>query len=392
MDSLALLNEYTDRFGMTLTPAAAERLQEARLAALSQTGRAELGGGVLPELCRAFADSPYIQSRDWEQTLAELQEIFYEAKSDCEDRIADASLIRWMVKVYNGKAGGSLEYLSGTALPALCRYARDKGLPPEVDAFWEGGSVREETARELLEGAAFTLGLSGESAALAPLSPDFRLRLGEGVKRLEAEVRRGRALYSRACLTAPAAENWSYTDTLKSIGGFFERYDPRRFPLRIPCDIDYQLCRPMSEELRGVFYVNEYLRRVIIENALLGRFAPARVEALLTLYRRDYRELLINLCEPVMTNALGLALVGGEPGALILTAAERVRAEELLRGLSDTPGRAALTGAAAGLARSLDLSPAETDYLRESAAELWPRIRTVLGAGGLEGVFLSDGQ
>jgi hypothetical protein len=79
----------------------------------------------------------------------------------------------------------------------------------------------------------------------------------------------------------------------------------------VPCDIDYQLCRPVPEDLLGVEYVNEYLRRVVLENDFLRRFPKEPVIKLLENYCPDYRGLLINLYEPVATNALGSRSSGG---------------------------------------------------------------------------------
>ena len=78
----------------------------------------------MPKLIYAFCDSPYIDRDNWESTLAELQEAFYYFKSDSQDKYTDDELIEFMVKVFNGRAQGSAEYLIGTSLDSLCRYAR----------------------------------------------------------------------------------------------------------------------------------------------------------------------------------------------------------------------------------------------------------------------------
>ena len=41
------------------------------------------------------------------------------------DALTDDELIEFMVSVFNGRAQGSTEYLLGTSLNALCRYARN---------------------------------------------------------------------------------------------------------------------------------------------------------------------------------------------------------------------------------------------------------------------------
>ena len=89
------------------------------------SGRVEFEGGILPKLIGAFCDSPYAETETWAETLAALQEAFYFFKSEAEDRLTDDELIAFMKSVFNGRAQGSAEYLTGTSLEALCRYARD---------------------------------------------------------------------------------------------------------------------------------------------------------------------------------------------------------------------------------------------------------------------------
>lgn len=118
-------NEFTERFGLTLNEKEIDELVQCRLNALKNSGRIEFGGGILPKLIFAFCDSPYIDQSDYEEILADLQEAFYYYKSDALDALTDDELIEFMVSVFNGGAQGSTEYLFGTSLDALCRYARN---------------------------------------------------------------------------------------------------------------------------------------------------------------------------------------------------------------------------------------------------------------------------
>ena len=112
--------------GLSLSEADIKELVSARKSALSYSGRIEFKGGILPKLIYAFCDSPYVDNETWVETLAELQEAFYYYKSDARERFSDDELIEFMVKVFNGRAQGSAEYLIGTSLESLCRYARQE--------------------------------------------------------------------------------------------------------------------------------------------------------------------------------------------------------------------------------------------------------------------------
>ena len=117
-------NDHSSNFGLVLSETEITELVTCRSEALRASGRIEFGGGVLPKLIQAFCDSPYIDQENYANTLAELQETFYYFKTEAMDRFSDDELIDYMVKVFNGRAQGSTEYLSSTSLEALARYAR----------------------------------------------------------------------------------------------------------------------------------------------------------------------------------------------------------------------------------------------------------------------------
>jgi len=122
---LHLMNEYTAGFNLTLSESEIREIVVSRSEALKAAGRVELGGSILPKLIRAFCDSPFITQESYAQTLCELQEAFYYYKSESMDSFSDDELIEYMVKVYNGRAQGSAEYLESTSLETLARYARN---------------------------------------------------------------------------------------------------------------------------------------------------------------------------------------------------------------------------------------------------------------------------
>ena len=117
-------NEITMKFGVTLSDTQIENLINKRFESLKNTGRIEFGDGILKELIEAFCDSPYIIQENYEETLEELQDIFYFFKGEAMDQIADDELIEFMKEYFNGECQGSIEYLSGTNLEELCRNTR----------------------------------------------------------------------------------------------------------------------------------------------------------------------------------------------------------------------------------------------------------------------------
>ncbi len=124
IDTLKACNQMTARFGLTLSDVQISNLIAHRFIALKKTNRIEFGEGVLKKLIEAFCDSPYIEQEHYEITLIELQDIFYYFKGETMERLSDDELIAAMKTVYNGKAGGSLDYVAGTSLEVLSRALR----------------------------------------------------------------------------------------------------------------------------------------------------------------------------------------------------------------------------------------------------------------------------
>lgn len=123
-------NSLTERYGLTLSEQQALALAEGRSAALKETGRVEFGGGVIEKIIRAFCDSPFLITQNYEETLQELIRLFYFYKNETLDRIGDDDLIRYMKTAFDGICGGSLELLGGRELYNLARRIR-LGYDPE---------------------------------------------------------------------------------------------------------------------------------------------------------------------------------------------------------------------------------------------------------------------
>ena len=266
----------------------------------------------------------------------------------------------------------------------------------ELYTMGDSSSVRIETAQELLQSISFCLELflrQSRNTKKFLVSADLEEVFGQGQTVCEEKIELGKLLYNKACLTAPGIENISYRDTLTEIGGFFKHYDYRFFAHRIPCDIDYQLCNPVKESMLGIEYINDYLGRIIVENDFVRRFEKNRVESLLECCCPDYRGLLINLYAPVAANAVGLALLHENVGALEVTASGDTRLVKLFDGLSATPAKKALSEAALRVCAELNIKDASTvRYLRKTAEELFPRIEAALPHGTLGGIFIPFGE
>lgn len=250
-------------------------------------------------------------------------------------------------------------------------------------------SVRLETAERLAGGILYCIDLAQKTRSPGAAG-SLKAQYEAGVREAERIKRHGRMLLKQAESIRPPVENIGFRDTLSALPAFFRAYDTAFFAQEIPCDIDYPLCHPVSEELQGAAYVCEYLRRLNLETAFLRRF-PA---PLLTLvYERIYLGdggLLVNLYAPVAEAALGRALAGKHAQNLLTDASDRALIRLKMSNSSEPAAKRTLKQAANRVGVELGITGAlERAYLEQTALALLPRLLALDAEPGYRGIFAS---
>ena len=256
--------------------------------------------------------------------------------------------------------------------------------------FGASASMPAETARRLLDSAAYAIGLALKSAptsdaALKRLlneSPDVLRR--EGLSIIDTMARRA-AKQLAALQAAPVTTNRAYLDTLHhGLPLFFSSYDKTYAAHESPGSIDYPLCVDIVR-LTGIEYAGAYIETLSIEAAFISRWPQKTIDALLRGYSPGWRDLLINAYESVLTNTLGRALCGHDMSNLGLAADDRALLSQRLTSLSVARLRAML-----GVALEwLSLDAAGSSYARRALPHIAASIRAALDAGHPETVFIS---
>ncbi|MEG1167498.1 MAG: DUF6179 domain-containing protein [Gordonibacter sp.] len=260
----------------------------------------------------------------------------------------------------------------------------------------ESSSLPEYDAHRLLSSTCFVLGVDPADLDIAVMraicAEGFDVAYERNLHAIEREVGCTETLWKEVCLTTPLLESVALKDTLESLRNFKARYVPRFFAHEIPADIDYPLCHPVNEAVEGVRYVNTYLERLIGENRFLQCFDLERCRSVLHAVHPQYGELIVNLFEPVATNAVGCALAEGEVRALRVGPEDCLRIALLLQGCSATQVRRLLSEAASRACDALGLCDGSDgpvrDYVQALAERLVPRVRMALRTDALGGVFL----
>jgi len=119
-----------------------------------------------------------------------------------------------------------------------------------------------------------------------------------------------------------ATIHYTYNATLNDgIGSFFASYNPDYEAQETPASIDYQLCNDVGE-LAGVEFIQRYLEHLFLENEFCGNFAAEDIQHLLCGYDKEYKDLLINIFEHVLTAAVGCSLANRSVVKLDITGEE----------------------------------------------------------------------
>lgn len=117
-------NQYTEKYGLTLSPEDTEILLAEKRQILKKERRVEFGESLLPRIIYTFCDSSYISQDEYVDTLVRLQEIFYLYKNEMQDEITDEELLNFMKEQFETVCFGDLQYLEGTCLDLFAQAIR----------------------------------------------------------------------------------------------------------------------------------------------------------------------------------------------------------------------------------------------------------------------------
>lgn len=254
-------------------------------------------------------------------------------------------------------------------------------------------SVPIEIAEELLKSICFLLNREiekPESSLKLLIDKDLESLLKDSYSRIEEDIKKGKELLEAVIRTSTGIENISYNDTVIEIGKGLKVYNYRFLAHEIPCSIDYQLSNPVNESLKGIDFINEYLKRLLFENKFCNNFHKEEIIGILNSYCSDYNGLLINIFEPILTNVIGLEILGENILNLEMKRYEREILLYTLKKMTIREVQEEFIKACNNICCKLKINiDCEIDYVKETALNLLPRIEEGIKNSDLENIFLS---
>lgn len=162
----------------------------------------------------------------------------------------------------------------------------------------DSSSISDYEAQELATSTAYALGIIGASPQDAACVLDVQDPIAlwhDAVSTLDARADAALNLWREVVTTMPPLHNVSLRDTLTSLGELRSRYDTRFAAHVVPCDIDYQLSKPVDPNLLGMDYIESWLAQLLEEARWIAQFDTASCERILERVCPDYRGLHVNL-------------------------------------------------------------------------------------------------
>jgi hypothetical protein len=259
----------------------------------------------------------------------------------------------------------------------------------------ESSSIPVETAQSLLQSITFSMGsylktfadVGTQLKILKETEMSALFLLGQ--KTIEQRCEAARKLLSRLIDGLMRINLIAYQDTIREgLPKFFHDYNVEFAAHENVGDIDYPSFVTITD-LLGVEYMEEYLRRLYLENEFLNCFSAADINRLLIAFDREASHMLINLFELVLINALGCKLLEKEARILDIRAQENVWLQDVLSKLSKEAREAQLRQAFSTLVKELALSEELADYVLPELPMLSGRLSHHLDGNTLSHFFLS---
>lgn len=121
-EALTELNGSISEYGLFLTVKQINKLSDAVRNALIESGRIEIGAGIMPILAMEFCASVFVTPENYAELLAELVYIFFQVKTAVCDRVSDRDLVRLLKDYYENKAYGNVEIMRDRDIDLLINY------------------------------------------------------------------------------------------------------------------------------------------------------------------------------------------------------------------------------------------------------------------------------
>jgi len=190
---------------------------------------------------------------------------------------------------------------------------------------FDSTSISTDKANSIHESNLYTVGLY-----LKKFLPDEAIEklknesiidfYNKGRKIIDRKLDISRVLYKKVTNNMLEIDNYTYNATLiGGIKGFFKIYDPDFEANNIKITADYPIYNNLIGVLDGIEFIEKYLQSIFFENEFCNMFSQDSIKYLLYGYAEDYKDLIINIFQIVLTAVIGCELANEEISRLTIS-------------------------------------------------------------------------
>lgn len=211
-----------------------------------------------------------------------------------------------------------------------------------------------------------------------------------GRKLIDTQIQYAQRLLKTARENRVNTDNIAYNDTIgEGMTSFFTSYDADFAAHDILPTIDYPLCNDKMN-LKGIEYICSYLDKLIMENEFCQNYLYKDINCVLRGYNEYYSDLLINIFERVLINALGSILTDKSACQLDIKEKQRQHLQKKLDGKSEIQLEELLKAASEKLFTELSISNDELQqYILADLKAVSENLYNALKNHQLKAVFVS---
>lgn len=202
----------------------------------------------------------------------------------------------------------------------------------------DNSSVRKEIVEEINKSNYYTISMylktfnNPEDALEKIKSTNLNNIYYIGRKKIDRILNIIRVIYAKVKQNKLKTNNQTYNDTIiGGIQGFLKIYNPDFKAHDMEITADYPLYNNLIGKLDGVEFIKEYVYSIYLENELCNFFLNEKIERLLYDYSEDYKDLIINIFEIVLFEAIACKLAKRNVYDLEITSFELNEINNLLK-------------------------------------------------------------
>lgn len=180
----------------------------------------------------------------------------------------------------------------------------------------DSSSIKKEIMEEISDSNIYTIGIylktfrNPDKALKTVKEKDLKIIYENGRKIIEKMLNIIRVMHIKVKNNKLDIQNYTYNETIiRGIKGFLKIYNPDFKAQDMKITADYPVYNQLIGKLSGVEFIKEYIYSIYLENTFCNKFSVQKIEYLLSTYYNDYKDLIINIFELVLTEVLACKLV-----------------------------------------------------------------------------------